>query len=68
MIYFNALLFRDILLPRKELYFFSNMLQKLFDTPGVHLHHRQSAVVHSEDLPCLAPRSRIRGQSIPVCQ
>ncbi|KAL7107350.1 hypothetical protein ACP275_06G048500 [Erythranthe tilingii] len=38
---------------------------KLFDTPGVHLHHRQAAVVHSEDLPALAPRSRLRGQSFP---
>ncbi|XP_073105823.1 putative nitric oxide synthase isoform X4 [Elaeis guineensis] len=27
---------------------------KLFDIPGVHLHHRQAAVVHSEDLPSLA--------------
>ncbi|KAL8141469.1 hypothetical protein V2J09_014501 [Rumex salicifolius] len=38
---------------------------KLFDTPGVHLHHRQAAVIQSEDLPSLAPRSRIRGQSFP---
>ncbi|XP_050225014.1 NO-associated protein 1, chloroplastic/mitochondrial [Mercurialis annua] len=38
---------------------------KLFDTPGVHLHHRQAAVVHSEDLPILAPRSRLRGQTFP---
>uniref|UniRef100_A0A2P2K772 CP-type G domain-containing protein n=1 Tax=Rhizophora mucronata TaxID=61149 RepID=A0A2P2K772_RHIMU len=38
---------------------------KLFDTPGVHLHHRQTAVVHSEDLPILAPRSRLRGLSLP---
>ncbi|KDP22431.1 hypothetical protein JCGZ_26262 [Jatropha curcas] len=38
---------------------------KIFDTPGVHLHHRQAAVVHSEDLPILAPRSRLRGQSFP---
>ncbi|XP_065871468.1 NO-associated protein 1, chloroplastic/mitochondrial [Euphorbia lathyris] len=38
---------------------------KLFDTPGVHLHHRQAAVVHSEDLPVLAPRSRLRGQPFP---
>ncbi|XP_020694575.1 NO-associated protein 1, chloroplastic/mitochondrial isoform X2 [Dendrobium catenatum] len=37
-----------------------------FDTPGVHLHHRQAAVVHSEDLPFLAPQSRLRGQSFPV--
>ncbi|KAL4557166.1 hypothetical protein LXL04_035338 [Taraxacum kok-saghyz] len=36
---------------------------KLYDTPGVHLHHRQAAVVHSHDLPALAPRSRLRGQS-----
>ncbi|XP_043715900.1 NO-associated protein 1, chloroplastic/mitochondrial isoform X2 [Telopea speciosissima] len=39
---------------------------KLFDTPGVHLHHKQAAVIHSEDLPALAPRSRLRGQSFPV--
>ncbi|XP_073105989.1 putative nitric oxide synthase isoform X2 [Elaeis guineensis] len=39
---------------------------KLFDTPGVHLHHRQAAVVHSEDLPSLAPQSRLRGQSFPA--
>ncbi|XP_042484009.1 putative nitric oxide synthase isoform X2 [Macadamia integrifolia] len=39
---------------------------KLFDTPGVHLHHRQAAVVHSEDLPALAPRSRLRGLSFPA--
>ncbi|CAI9302314.1 unnamed protein product [Lactuca saligna] len=36
---------------------------KLYDTPGVHLHHRQAAVIHSQDLPALAPRSRLRGQS-----
>ncbi|XVF54956.1 hypothetical protein PTKIN_Ptkin05aG0222400 [Pterospermum kingtungense] len=39
---------------------------KVYDTPGVHLHHRQAAVVHSEDLPALAPQSRLRGQSFPV--
>ncbi|KAG0475897.1 hypothetical protein HPP92_012738 [Vanilla planifolia] len=39
---------------------------KLYDTPGVHLHHRQAAVVHSQDLPYLAPQSRLRGQSFPV--
>ncbi|XP_077245045.1 P-loop containing nucleoside triphosphate hydrolases superfamily protein isoform X2 [Tasmannia lanceolata] len=39
---------------------------KLFDTPGVHLHHRQAAVVHSEDLPSLAPQSRLRAQSFPT--
>ncbi|KAL8539577.1 hypothetical protein ACS0TY_001257 [Phlomoides rotata] len=38
---------------------------KLHDTPGVHLHHRLAAVVHSDDLPALAPRSRLRGQSFP---
>ncbi|XP_022738621.1 NO-associated protein 1, chloroplastic/mitochondrial isoform X2 [Durio zibethinus] len=38
---------------------------KLYDTPGVHLHHRQAAVVHSEDLPVLAPQSRLIGQSFP---
>lgn len=37
---------------------------KLFDTPGVHLHHRQAAVVHSDDLPVLAPRSRLKGRSL----
>ncbi|KAK4795843.1 hypothetical protein SAY86_028169 [Trapa natans] len=39
---------------------------KLFDTPGVHLHHRQAAVIHSEDLPVLAPQNRLRGQSFPI--
>ncbi|OWM79450.1 NO-associated protein 1, chloroplastic/mitochondrial [Punica granatum] len=39
---------------------------KLYDTPGVHLHHRQAAVIHSEDLPALAPRNRLRGQSFPM--
>ncbi|XP_073139503.1 putative nitric oxide synthase [Henckelia pumila] len=38
---------------------------KLYDTPGVHLHHRQAAVVHSEDLPALAPQSRLRGLPLP---
>lgn len=41
---------------------------KLFDTPGVHLHHRQAAVVHAEDLPALAPQSRLRGQTLPNYQ
>ncbi|KAL5569907.1 hypothetical protein UlMin_026482 [Ulmus minor] len=41
---------------------------KLYDTPGVHLHHRQAAVVHSEDLPALAPQSRLRGQPFPNSQ
>ncbi|XP_027354638.1 NO-associated protein 1, chloroplastic/mitochondrial isoform X2 [Abrus precatorius] len=41
---------------------------KLFDTPGVHLYHRQSAVVNSEDLPSLAPQSRLRGRSFPSSQ
>ncbi|KAJ0964292.1 hypothetical protein J5N97_029414 [Dioscorea zingiberensis] len=39
---------------------------KLFDTPGVHLHHRQAAVIDSEDLPSLAPKSRLRAQTFPV--
>ncbi|XP_010547825.1 PREDICTED: NO-associated protein 1, chloroplastic/mitochondrial [Tarenaya hassleriana] len=39
---------------------------KLYDTPGVHLHHRQAAVVHSDDLPALAPQSRLRGQSFHI--
>ncbi|KAK6155878.1 hypothetical protein DH2020_010126 [Rehmannia glutinosa] len=38
---------------------------KVYDTPGVHLHHRQAAVINSEDLPALAPQSRLRGQSFP---
>lgn len=42
-------------------------MQKLYDTPGVHLHHRQTAVVHSEDLASLAPQSRLRGLTFPVC-
>ncbi|KAE8703466.1 NO-associated protein 1 [Hibiscus syriacus] len=41
-------------------------LPKPNDTPGVHLHHRQAAIVHSEDLPILAPQSRLRGQLFPV--
>ncbi|GMY07813.1 NO-associated protein 1, chloroplastic/mitochondrial-like isoform X1 [Fagus crenata] len=41
---------------------------KVYDTPGVHLHHRQAAVVHSEDLPALAPQSRLRGHSFPNSQ
>ncbi|KAK6132194.1 hypothetical protein DH2020_034052 [Rehmannia glutinosa] len=32
---------------------------KVYDTPGVHLHHRQAAVINSEDLPALAPQSRL---------
>lgn len=42
------------------------IIQKLYDTLGIHLHHRQAAVVHSEDLPALAPQSRLRGHSVPV--
>lgn len=38
---------------------------KLYDTPGVHLHHRLAAVIHSDDLPALAPQSRLRGQAFP---
>ncbi|XP_048497021.1 NO-associated protein 1, chloroplastic/mitochondrial isoform X3 [Beta vulgaris subsp. vulgaris] len=38
---------------------------KLYDTPGVHLHHRQGAVVPVDDLPVLAPRSRLKGRSFP---
>ncbi|KAG9452289.1 hypothetical protein H6P81_005193 [Aristolochia fimbriata] len=41
---------------------------KLFDTPGVHLHHRQAAVVHAEDLPSLAPQNRLRGISFSASQ
>jgi hypothetical protein len=40
--------------------------EKLYDTPGVHLHHRQAAVVHSDDLPALAPQNRLRGQSFDI--
>ncbi|KAK4385132.1 NO-associated protein 1, chloroplastic/mitochondrial [Sesamum angolense] len=43
----------------------SSIIEKLYDTPGVHLHHRQAAVIHSEDLPALAPQSRLRGQPFP---
>ncbi|GBG82436.1 hypothetical protein CBR_g34812, partial [Chara braunii] len=32
----------------------------LFDTPGIHLHHRMPAVVDPADLPLLAPRRRMR--------
>nr|ABR16951.1 unknown [Picea sitchensis] len=39
---------------------------KLYDTPGVHLHHRQAAVVHAEDLPLLAPQSRLKGITISI--
>ncbi|KAH7855084.1 hypothetical protein Vadar_021050 [Vaccinium darrowii] len=41
---------------------------KVYDTPGVHLHHRQAAVVHTDDLPALAPQSRLRGRSFPNSQ
>ncbi|VFQ58285.1 unnamed protein product [Cuscuta campestris] len=41
---------------------------KMYDTPGVHLHHRQAAVVHSEDLPALAPQSRLRARVFPNSQ
>ncbi|KAL6970482.1 nitric-oxide synthase (NADPH) [Sarracenia purpurea var. burkii] len=41
---------------------------KLYDTPGVHLHHRQAVVVNSKDLPALAPQSRLRGRSFPSSQ
>jgi hypothetical protein len=41
--------------------------QKLYDTPGVHLHHRQAAVIHADDLPSLAPQSRLKGRCFPVC-
>jgi len=39
---------------------------KLYDTPGVHLHHRQAAVIHADDLPSLAPQSRLKGQCFPA--
>ncbi|KAK8461255.1 hypothetical protein SEVIR_1G003900v4 [Setaria viridis] len=38
---------------------------KLYDTPGVHLHHRQAAVIHADDLPSLAPQSRLKGRCFP---
>lgn len=39
---------------------------KLYDTPGVHLHHRQAAVIHAEDLPLLAPQSRLKGNTVSI--
>uniref|UniRef100_A0A7I4E6M4 CP-type G domain-containing protein n=1 Tax=Physcomitrium patens TaxID=3218 RepID=A0A7I4E6M4_PHYPA len=36
----------------------------LYDTPGVHLHHRLAAAVSPEDLPLLAPRKRLAGRLI----
>ncbi|KAH7437897.1 hypothetical protein KP509_05G094200 [Ceratopteris richardii] len=33
----------------------------MFDTPGVHVHHRMAAVVSPEDLTLLAPRRQLRG-------
>ncbi|KAJ4776780.1 P-loop containing nucleoside triphosphate hydrolases superfamily protein [Rhynchospora pubera] len=39
---------------------------KLYDTPGVHLHHRQAAVVHANDLTALAPQSRLKPRYYPV--
>uniref|UniRef100_M8BXT9 NOA1/YqeH-like C-terminal domain-containing protein n=1 Tax=Aegilops tauschii TaxID=37682 RepID=M8BXT9_AEGTA len=39
---------------------------KLYDTPGVHLHHRQAAVIHADDLPSLAPQSRLKGRCFPA--
>lgn len=36
----------------------------LYDTPGVHLHHRMAAAVSPEDLPLLAPRKRLTGRLI----
>ncbi|EMS64689.1 hypothetical protein TRIUR3_01271 [Triticum urartu] len=40
--------------------------KKLYDTPGVHLHHRQAAVIHADDLPSLAPQSRLKGRCFPA--
>uniref|UniRef100_A0A0D9VB46 NOA1/YqeH-like C-terminal domain-containing protein n=1 Tax=Leersia perrieri TaxID=77586 RepID=A0A0D9VB46_9ORYZ len=40
--------------------------KKLYDTPGVHLHHRQGAVIHADDLPSLAPQSRLRARCFPA--
>ncbi|XP_066329078.1 putative nitric oxide synthase isoform X2 [Miscanthus floridulus] len=39
---------------------------KLYDTPGVHLHHRQAAVINADDLPSLAPQSRLKGRCFPA--
>ncbi|KAF3324765.1 nitric oxide-associated protein [Carex littledalei] len=39
---------------------------KLYDTPGVHLHHRQAAVVQANDLPSLAPQSRLKPRHFPI--
>lgn len=36
----------------------------MYDTPGVHLHHRMAAAVSPEDLPALAPRKRLAGRVI----
>jgi nitric-oxide synthase, plant len=44
----------------------NTLLQKLYDTPGVHLHHRQAAVVHANDLPFLTPQSRFKRCYFPV--
>lgn len=42
----------------------ARMLQSLYDTPGVHLHHRMAAAVHPDDLPQIAPRRRLRGSVV----
>ncbi|MCO5582763.1 hypothetical protein L7F22_036662 [Adiantum nelumboides] len=33
----------------------------MFDTPGIHVHHRMAAVVSPNDLTLLAPRRQVRG-------
>ena len=38
--------------------------QSLFDTPGIHVHHRMAAVVSPSDLTLLAPRRRLQGHLI----
>eukprot|EP00252_Welwitschia_mirabilis_P003044 TRINITY_DN13107_c0_g1_i1.p1 TRINITY_DN13107_c0_g1~~TRINITY_DN13107_c0_g1_i1.p1 ORF type:complete len:609 (-),score=117.10 TRINITY_DN13107_c0_g1_i1:10-1836(-) len=40
--------------------------RKLYDTPGVHLHHRQAAVVNAEDLSFLAPQSQLKGCVVSI--
>ncbi|CAM6093130.1 unnamed protein product [Calypogeia fissa] len=37
---------------------------KLYDTPGVHLHHRMAAALDPQDVSLLAPRRRLRGYVI----
>ena len=47
----------------QPLYFLS-YFQSLFDTPGIHVHHRMAAVVSPNDLTLLAPRRRLQGHHV----